>query len=263
MKLKSMILAAFVAISPAAFAAETAPLTFNGVLTMSDGRQFGLTTADGGKSGWVKLGGTFEGFSLKNYDAARETLELERAGQLYSLGLSGGKFTGTSAIAGTKATLADAQAVIDQMHFEKMIERTFEGQKKAMGKMAEQMAAKSGGKVSAEDIAAHQKKVVDAMIEALNPDQMKKEMTQIYAEMFTKEQLAAVAAFNATPVGQAMIDRQPDIQQRMQELMMPRMMSAQPKIMQLNKAFMQEQKAKAEAAKAAAEPPAPKEVTAP
>jgi hypothetical protein len=75
---------------------------------------------------------------------------------------------------------------------------------------------------------------------------------------------AAVACTKATLVdAQAMIDRQPDIQQRMQELMMPRIMSAQPKIMQLNKAFMQEQKAKAEAAKAAAEPQAPKEVTAP
>jgi hypothetical protein len=247
MKLKSLILAAFVAISHAAFAAETAPLTFNGVLTMSDGRQFGLTTTDGSKSGWVKLGGTFKGFALKNYDVARETLELERAGQLYTLGLSGGKFTGTAAVAGTKATLADAQAVIDQLHFEKMIERTFEGQKKAMGRMSEQMSARSGGQVSAEDIAAHQKRVMDAMIEALNPEQMKKEMTQIYAEMFTKEQLAAVVAFNATPVGQAVIDRQPDIQQRMQELMMPRIMSAQPKIRELTKTFMQEQKAKTEA----------------
>ncbi len=114
MKLKSLMLAAMVAISPAAFAAETAPLTFNGVLTMSDATQFGLTTADGSKSGWVKLGGSFDGYVLKSYDAPSETLTLERAGQPYTLSLSGGKFTGTATgVTGTKATLADAQAVVD------------------------------------------------------------------------------------------------------------------------------------------------------
>jgi uncharacterized protein len=247
MKLKSLLIAALVATSTAAFAAETAPLTFNGVLTMSDAQQFGLTTADASKSGWVKLGGVFDGYVLKSYDAPTETLTLERAGKTYTVSLSDGKFSGTAGGAGTKATLAEAQAVVDQMHFDKLIERSLDGQRKAMSKMAEQMAAQSGGKVSAEDLAAHQKRVMDTMLEAMNPEQMKKEMAQIYSEMFTKEQLASVAAFNATPAGKAMIEKQPDVQQRLQELMMPRLMSAMPKIQQMGKEFGQQQKAKAQA----------------
>ncbi len=248
MKLKSLMLAAMVAISPAAFAAETAPLTFNGVLTMSDATQFGLTTADGSKSGWVKLGGSFDGYVLKSYDAPSETLTLERAGQPYTLSLSGGKFTGTATgVTGTKATLADAQAVIDQMHFEKMIEKSLEGQKKMMAKMAQQMATQSGGKISSEEMVEHQKKVMDVMIEAMNPELMKKEMAQIYSELFSKEELAAMSAFNASPAGKAMIEKQPDAQQRLQELLMPRIMSAMPKIQKMTMDMARERAAKARA----------------
>ena len=67
-----------------------------------------------------------------------------------------------------------------------------------------------------------------------------------------------MAAFNSTPAGKAMIEKQPAIQGRIQELMMPRLMAVMPKVQQLGKDFSQQQKAKlqakteAEAAKTAA-----------
>ncbi len=258
MKIKSLLFAALVATSTAAFAAETAPLTFNGVLTLSNAQQFGLVNADASRTAWVKIGGEFDGYTLTKYDASSKTLTLEKGGKIYAVAMADGRFDGSAKVVGTKATLADAQAVVDQLHFEKMIEKSMEGQKKMMGKMAEQIASQSGGKVSAEDIAAHQKRVMDIMLEAMNPEQMKNEMAQIYAEQFTKEQLASVGAFNATPAGQALIEKQPEIQQRLQELMMPRIMGAMPKIQQASKEFGQQMKekakAEAEAAKAGAEP---------
>jgi hypothetical protein len=248
MKPKTLLLATLVALSPVALPAEPAPLTFNGVLTMNEGQQFGLTTSDGSKSDWVKLGGSFDGFILKNYDTKSETLSLERAGQTYTLSLSNGKFSGTAtASTGTKATLADAQALVDQMHFDKLIERMIEGQRKAMTRMMEQTTERAPSKISPEDRAALQKRMMDLIVEAMDPEQMKNDTAQIYADVFTKEQIAAMAAFNATPAGQAMIDKQPEIQQRLQDLMMPRMMSIRPKLRELTKEFIEQQKAKLQA----------------
>jgi len=59
------------------------------------------------------------------------------------------------------------------------------------------MAAKSGGKVSAEDIAEHQKRVMDVVIEAMNPAWMKQDMAKIYAETFSKEEPASIGALTA------------------------------------------------------------------
>jgi hypothetical protein len=257
MKIKSLLLAALVATSTAAFAAETAPLTFNGVLTLSNAQHFGLVNDGATRTGWVKLGGEFDGYVLQSYDAAVKTLTLERGGKTYTVALADSKFDGSAkAVAGTKATLADAQTVIDQMQFGKMLEKSLEGQQKAMAKMMEQAAGKSGGKVSPEDLMEFQKKVMSTMLEAMNPEQMKSEMAQIYSETFTKEELASVAAFNSTAAGHAMIEKQPDIQQKLQELMMPRIMAAMPKVQKLGNEFAKQQKAKAEAAKVEAVNPA-------
>ncbi|MFT3868288.1 MAG: DUF2059 domain-containing protein [Nibricoccus sp.] len=108
-----------------------------------------------------------------------------------------------------------------------------------------------GGNVDPKDFEEHQSKVMDAMMEAMNLPQMKEDMKKIYAETFSKEELAAMNNFYATPAGLAMIDKQPEISEKLQALMMPRMMSAMPKIQQMSQEFGKQQKAKADAAKAA------------
>jgi hypothetical protein len=257
MKLKSLMLAAIVATSSAAFAAETAPLTFNGVLTLSNAQHFGLVNDGATKTGWVKLGGEFDGYVLKSYDAPSHTLTLEREGKTYTVTMADGKFTGTEKVAGTKATLADAEAVFATMQIEDMLVKSMEKTLGAQQKMmAANMEKQLGGKVDPEDMAAFQKKMLSSMIEAMNPEQMKKDMVQIYADNFTKEELSAMAAFNSTPAGKSMIEKQPEIQGRIQELMMPRMMAAMPKIGQMSKEFAQEQKAKIAAQAESAAPSA-------
>ena len=250
MKLKSLLVASLFA-TCAALAAESAPVTFTGVLSVGKELRFGLVNEGAARSAWVKLGGEFDGYTLKSYDAAKHVLTLEREGKTSLIELADEKFTGAAATAATKASLADAQAVIDQMQFEKMIEKSMEGQKKMMEGMAKQMAARAGGKVSAEDISEHQKRVMDVMIEAMNPAQMKQDMAKIYSEMFSKEELASIGAFNSTPAGKAMIEKQPDVQAKLQELMMPRIMGVMPKIQQMGMEFGKQQAEKAKAAAAA------------
>jgi hypothetical protein len=249
MKIKSLLLAALVATSTAAFAAETAPLTLNGVLTMSNAQHFGLVNEGATRTGWVKLGDDFDGYLLKSYDSAAKTLTLEKGGKAYAVVLADSKFDGSAKTpAGTKATLADAEEVFAAMQLEDMLTKTLEKQLAAQQKMMSgEMEKRLGGKVDEADLAAFQKKMLDAMIEAINPEQMKKDMVQLYAENFTKEELSAMAAFNSTPAGKAMMAKQPAIQGRIQELMMPRMMSVMPKIGQMGKEFNDQQKAKIQA----------------
>jgi hypothetical protein len=262
MKIKSLLLAALVATSSAAFAAETAPLTFNGVLTLSNAQHFGLVNEGATRTGWVKLGGEFDGYTLESYDAEAKVLSLKKDGKTYAVALVDSKFDGSAKVAGSKATLADAEAVFASMQLEDMLSNTIEKQLGAQHKMmATQMEKQLGGKIDPDDLAAFQKNMLNAMIEAINPEQMKNDMVQLYAENFTKEELSAMAAFNSTPAGKAMIEKQPAIQGRIQELMMPRLMAVMPKIGQMGKEFGDQQKAKikaqAEQAAGAAAPATP------
>jgi len=250
MKLK-ILFVALLALGTA-FAAEPAPLQLKGVLDTGSERLFGLSTETGDNSAWVPVGKAFSGFTLKSYDDAKSLLLLERGGKTYELTLASAKIATANASKGTPATVADATAVIDKMRFEELIAKTMEGQKKAMVNMSKQMAKQAGNNVDPKDLEEHQSKVMDAMLEAMNIPELKKDMAQIYAQTFSKEELTALSDFYATPAGTAMIDKQPQVQEKLQAAMMPRIMSAMPKIQQMSMEFAQQQKAKAAAAKEAA-----------
>jgi len=237
-------------------AADVAPLQLKGVLNTGREKLFGLSTLTGDSSAWVPLGKGFQGYTLKSYDDAKSLLLFERDGKNYELTLATAKIATAEGAQGTPATVADAAAVVDRMHFEELIAKTMEGQKKAMAGMTQKMAQQSGSKIDPKDLEEHQSKIMDAMIEAMNLPQLKKDITEIYAQTFSKEELTALGDFYATPAGQAMVDKQPIVQEKLQAAMMPRLMAAMPKIQQLNVDFSKQQKAKIDAAKAAAQPAA-------
>jgi len=249
MKTKLLLVALF-AIGTA-FAAETAPLQLKGVLNTGSEKLFGLSTETGDANAWVSVGKSFSGFTLKSYDEAKGLLTLTRDGKTYELSLASSKISAADVAKGTPATIADAAAVIDKMRFEEMLTRTMEGQKKAMAGMSKKMAQQMGGDVDPKDFEEHQAKVMDAMLEAMNLPQMKEDMKKIYADTFSKEELSAMNDFYATPAGAALIDKQPSVSEKLQALMMPRMMSAMPKIQQMSMEFGKQQAAKKAAAKAA------------
>jgi hypothetical protein len=241
-----------------AFAAETAPLQLKGVLNTGKDKLFGLSTETGDANAWVSLGKGFQGYVLKSYDEGKSLLLLEREGKTYQVVMASEKIGTAEAAKSTPATLAEATALIDRMRFEEMITKSLEAQKKAMGQQFRMMAKQAGGKVDPKDMEEHMNKVMDVMTQAMDIPQLKKDVAQIYADTFSKEELTAMSDFQMTPAGRAMIDKQPTIQEKMQAIMMPRIMSAMPKIQQMGAEFGQQQKAKAaaaaEAAKAAAAP---------
>jgi len=256
MRITSLVLA--LVVTGVAMAADSAPFQLKGVLNTGREKLFGLSTPSGDSSAWVPLGKAFQGYTLKSYDDAKSVLVFEREGKPYELTLATAKIATADAASGTPATVADAAAVIDRMHFEEMMTKVMEQQKKAMtSSMSQQMAKQMGGKVDPKDFEAFQSKVMDVMQEAMNPAQMKKDVTEIYAQTFTKEQLVAMGDFYDTPAGQALNDKQPEVQQKLQAVIMPRIMAAMPKVQQLGMEFGKEQQAKAAAAAAAAQPAPP------
>lgn len=225
-------------------------------------RQFSLASPGRGSSAWVKVGQDFDGWDVAEFKPADESLVLKKGGQTLVLKLADGSVV-NAPVAAAKATLADAEEVFRKMDFDRMMSRIVEQQKTAMASMTRQMAAGRPGMDNPE-VAELQKKTMDVLFEAMDLPGMKNDMVKAYSEIFSKDELRGLSDFYGTPAGQAMVDKQPEISQRMNALMMPRMMAAMPKIQEMQKAFAAEQMAKRKAAAESAapapavNPPAPK-----
>src|SRR6185312_2170547 len=101
-----------------------------------------------------------------------------------------------------------------------------------------------------ERICAQQKKIMDEALDALTGPQMKADMARIYSSVFSKEELDSLGAFYSTPAGQAMVAKQPQVQEQMMQAMMPRMAQIGPKLQKV----AQDYAAEKAAARAAAAP---------
>lgn len=233
-------------------AAESAPPELRGMLATGADRRFALAIPGSDQTAWVAVGGNFAGWKLSAYRPADDVLVLSKDGRELLLKLSSSKV----GVADEKGTLADAEAVIGKMKLETMIAKMLEQQKKGMLAMTKKMAGNSKG-VNQAEFDAYQAKVMDAMYDAMKPEELKADFSKIYSEVFTKSELQGLADFYDTPAGQAMIDKQPELQKKTMEVIMPRMMAAMPKVQQISEEFAKEQAAKKAAAKAASAPATP------
>lgn len=229
----------------AADAVTTSVPELRGMLMAGTDRHFALASAAGGTA-WVGIGETFDGWKVTDYRQADESLVLTKGGREEAIKLASSVIAATS---DTKATLADAEDVLRKMNFSQMMSRILEQQKKSIPAMMKQMTAQMGDMgASADDMAAFQSKIMDVMFAEMNPDSMQADVAKIYSDVFTKEELQAQADFYSTAAGQATADKQPVVQQKMSELMMPRIMAAMPKIQAMAQDFAQQQAAKKQAA---------------
>lgn len=241
----------------AAFAADVMP-AFNATLTVGKQSRFVLLGADGKASSWLSVGDIFEGYTIKSYDAKASALELEKDGKVSRISLAADATIGSAAAASTPATLADATAVLDKMNFEQMMEKTLAGVKKQQLALVDRIVgqmAKPG--VDREALVDFQKRMVDTLMSALNASEMKGDIAKVYSEVFSKEELDGLGNFYSSPLGQTFSDKQPQLMEKMNQVMMPRMMAVMPKVQQMTQQFAMEQQARQAAAAAAAAPAAP------
>lgn len=234
--------------------AADAPLPeLRGVLATGTERRFALSEPGGASTAWVTVGQEFAGWTLSAYRAEDDSLILTRDGREFVLKLSASTIGRVDA---TKATLADAEALLSKMKFEEMLGKILEQQKQTMISMTQKMAGNMKG-VDAAEMAAFQTKVMDTMFAELTPEAMRGDMAKIYSEVFTQNEIKGLSDFYGTAAGRAMIDKQPELTQKMNALMIPRVMAAMPKVQKLSVEFAQEQAAKKKAAAAPAPETAP------
>ena len=241
-------------------AADTLPI-FNATLTVGKEHRFILVSGST-TSPFLKLGDAFEGYTVKAYDAKASTLDLERDGKIAHVTLAADASvengSATSA-APVRATIADAQALMSKIHLDDVLQRTVDMQRKAIGNSVGGIG-KNFPNASPEDVAAFQQKVMDMVNSSLDPVKMKVDITKIYSETFSKDDLDQISAFYDTPIGQVMLAKQPEVQQKMQTAMMQTAGQIGPKIQSMARDFVAEQKAKVSGASApapAASSPAP------
>ena len=235
-------------------AAEAIPL-FNATLTVGKEHRFVLADTTGKTSQFLRVGESFEGYTIKSYDAKAGALDLERDGKIVTVTLVADAATANAPMA-TPATIADAAAVMNKIHIDELLERSIVQQKKMIMASIERMSANIPAEAK-DDFAAFQKKIVDEIGALLDVGKMKADITRIYSETFTKEELVGVSAFYDTPLGQTLLAKQSDVQQKMQAAMMPRMAEIGPKIQQMSRDFAQQMKEKREGGATVSPAPAP------
>jgi hypothetical protein len=236
-------------------AADSVPL-FNATLSMGKEHRFVLVDRLGKASSFLELGESFAGYKLKAYDPKSGVLELERDGQVHRVTLVAEAATKDAPPPPMPATIADAEAVLNKMHFDEMIERTLAQQKKMVAAQFQQVAARMTSQgVDPTEAAAFQKRLTDELCGLFDPKQLKSDVSKIYSEVFTKQELDQLGAFFGTPLGEMLSTRQPAIQEKLGGVMQSRMAEIMPRMQKLGAEFAAKQKEKQAAGGAA---PAPK-----
>jgi hypothetical protein len=245
----ALLLAA--SVSLAADPATTSPAApgstkpeLKGIMDLGSGQRFLLVVPGAGSGDWGKVGDTVGAWKISDYREKDRTLILNGAdGTELDLALAAGQVKEGEDV---KATLADAQALLQKMNFSTMMGRILEQQKQAISAMMKQQMLRRG--MSPDDAAAaaaKQSQAMDAFWQAVDMSSLQNEIAGVYSNVFSKDELAGIADFYDTPSGQALLAKTPEIQQQTMQIMMPRMMQAMATI----------QKARASAAPAPAPGP--------
>jgi uncharacterized protein len=248
------------------WAADQVPL-FNATLTVGKEHRFVLVSSAGKTSSFLRIGESFEGYTVKAYDAKESALDLERDGKISRVTLVGGAAVADAPIM-TPATLADAEDLMRKMNFDGLMKSTMEAQKKAMASVMQQTAGQTLARLNLnlteEDKAAFtamQNETMDEALRVIAGPEMRSAMARIYSEVFSKEELDGLAAFYGTPAGQALNSKQPDVQQKMMSVMMPLVIQGQQAGQQKMRTYVAELRAKyppaAGGAATGGSPPAP------
>lgn len=235
--------------------AESAVPLFNATLSIGREHRFVLVDGQGKASSFLSLGETFAGFKLKAYDQKAGVLELERDGRIHQVTLVADGAIKDMPPPPVPATIADAESVLNKMHFEEMMERALGQQKKLVAAQFQQVGARMVAQgVDPAEAAAFQKKLTDEVLTILDPQQLKTDVTKIYSEVFTKQELDQLGAFYTTPLGEMLSAKQPAVQEKLGAIVQGRMAEVMPRVQKMGAEFAAAQKAKA----AAGTTPAPK-----
>jgi hypothetical protein len=204
-------------------------IELQGILVIGNDRRFALANARGDHSGWITLGDSFSDWRVVDYLERENAVVLGRDDQRITVPLR------TSAVrvgspSETKATVVEADEMLGKMRFEAMWDQIAAEQKKAMVGAMRQQATAEFTKVGLKpaEIETLLDRMAQAVVGGMNSEAMRKDFARIYSEVYTKDELQGMAAFYDTAAGQAWNAKQPEVQQKLMQAMMPRVMEGMP-----------------------------------
>ncbi len=201
-----------------------------GILVVGHDRRFAVVTAQGERSGWITIGDEFAGWKAVEYADKESALVLGRDNQRITARLRTGTVRPGAPGETTKATVAEADEMLDKMKFDAMWDQIATEQKKAMvGAMRQQAAPEfTKARLKPDEIETLLDRMGQAVVGGLNSEAMRKDFARIYSEVYTKDELQGMAAFYDTAAGKAWNAKQPEVQQKLMQAMMPRVMQGMP-----------------------------------
>jgi len=225
------------------------PPELRGILFTGQDHRFALVGSGAEYSRWASLGETVEGWKLVEYSPADNALVLNRDHQQVTVRLRTSTVGGAGTSTGVQATLANADEVLHKMKFEAMWDRIAAEQKKAIVGAMRQQATAEFAKLGLppDEIDALLNKMGDAVVAGLQPDAMRQDFARIFTEVYTKDELQGMADFYDTAAGKAWAEKQPEVQQKLMQAMMPRVMQGMPAAQKIAADYLRQRAAAAPA----------------
>lgn len=125
------------------------------------------------------------------------------------------------------SNLDSAIQLVEAMDFCEMMSRNLEEMKAAQRKQMSEM----GVKITEENLKDFDR-TYQMIADVMDCESMKAEMAQIYAELFTREEIDGLIAFYHSDLGKSLNRKQPEIMRRSMQISMARIQKVMPAIMQ-------------------------------
>ena len=230
------------------------PPELHGILATGRDHCFALVASGGGRSNWVVVGEAFAGWKLEEHLAADEGVVLSRDNRRVTVYLKPnwvetGPANGPTTGSDLPAANAAADDVLSKMKFDAMWDRIAEEQRKSIvGAIRQQAAAELAKQGLPEpEIAMLLEKMGDAVVAGLQSEVMRQDFARIFAEVYTLDELRGMANFYETAAGNAWTAKQPEVQQKLMQAMMPRVMQGMPAAHKIAAEYLRQRAARAAA----------------
>jgi uncharacterized protein len=125
-----------------------------------------------------------------------------------------------------------AEELLGSMQMQKTIEKSFEAVKQMVPMQMQKMGVSGASEDEAQKVV---QQTMDVVMAEMSWDKLKGSYVAIYAETFTADELKGILAFYKSPIGQKLIEKQPEVARRTMQISQQQMMTIMPKIQQIAK----------------------------
>jgi hypothetical protein len=134
--------------------------------------------------------------------------------------------------------IAAAKVLMTNMHFADSLTKVLDSRKASIVATIDRSAMMMPpGGATKEEKAAYKKDMLDTYSAAMTPQACVNGMVNVYASLFTVDELKGMAAFYGSPAGQALVAKTFELQQKSGEVLQKQMQSVLPVLQAKQKAF--------------------------